>query len=468
MFGYFQMALMFVLVLVPLVVIHEFGHFIVAKWCGIRVDVFSVGFGKRLFGFKKGDTDYRVSLIPLGGYVKMAGESLDDKVTGAPDEFMSKTKMQRFYVAVAGPAMNILVALMIPAIVAMIHLEEPAFRSQPAVVQGIQAESPAAQAGLKSDDVILKIGDQENPTWSDVDDYVLVRPGEAVPLTIKRGDEITQTTLPIGVQEIEGDKIGYDGFIHNGTLIATNIVDGKPAAQSGLQENDKILAINGKPLEQSNNGQLALITAINGSNGQAVKLQVERNGSIVDITPTPEMSDGRYRIGFAPAVRYNMIARSLSPLAAISHSFQQNWRMIKLTGTAIGQIFEGKRKVGETFTGPLGIAKLSNQAAQAGPSVVLDLMALLSLNLGIFNLFPIPVLDGGLIFMLALEGLLGLFGLSLSLKVKEKMVQVGFVALMLLMGFVIYNDIAKSFRSSKPPAVQQQQPVEQPKPPDGK
>jgi regulator of sigma E protease len=461
------MALMFVLVLVPLVVIHEFGHFIVAKWCGIRVDIFSVGFGKRLFGFKKGDTDYRVSLIPLGGYVKMAGESLDDQRTGAPDEFMSKTKMQRFYVAVAGPAMNILLALMIPAAIAMVHLEEPAFKSQPAVVQGIDPESPAAQAGLKTDDVILKIGDEENPTWSDVDDYVIVRPGESAPMTIKRGDEIKQVSLPIATNTIDGDKIGYGGFIHNGSLIATSILDGRPAAQAGLQENDQILAINGKPLEQSENGQLELIAAINGSNGQAVKLKVERNGSVVDLTPTPEMSDGRYRIGFVPAVRYDMTTRRLSLFQAIPYSFNQNWRMVKLTATAIGKIFEGRRKVSETFTGPLGIAKLSNQAAKAGTSVVLDLMALLSLNLGVFNLFPIPVLDGGLIFMLALEGLLGLFGWTLSLRVKEKMIQAGFVALMLLMGFVIYNDIAKNFTSSKPPAVQQQQPVE-PQKTDGK
>src|SRR5262249_26342074 len=147
--------------------------------------------------------------------------------------------------------------------------EEPAFKAQPAVVQGIDPDSPAAQAGLKTDDVILKIGDTENPSWSDVDDYVIVRPGETVPLTIKRGDEVKQTTLAIATRTFDWDKLGYDGFIHNGTLIATSIQDGKPAAQSGLQDNDQILAINGKPLEQSENGQLELINSINGSNGQA-------------------------------------------------------------------------------------------------------------------------------------------------------------------------------------------------------
>jgi regulator of sigma E protease len=167
-----------------MVVIHEFGHFIVAKLFGIRVETFSVGFGKRIWGFKRGDTDYRLSLIPLGGYVKMAGENLDEKITGAPDEFMSKPKWQRFCVAVAGPAMNILTALMIPAVIAMVHHEVPAYVNRPALVKAVEPESPAEAAGLKPGDLIVSVEGVENPTWRDVQDKVLVNFDHDLPLTI--------------------------------------------------------------------------------------------------------------------------------------------------------------------------------------------------------------------------------------------------------------------------------------------
>ncbi|MEW6127788.1 MAG: RIP metalloprotease RseP [Acidobacteriota bacterium] len=460
---YFMMALAFVLVLGPLVVIHEFGHFIVAKYFGIRVEVFSVGFGKRLFGFKRGDTDYRVSLIPLGGYVKMSGENLDEQVTGAPYEFMSKPKWQRFFVAVAGPAVNILFALLIPAVVSMFYFEEEAFRNQPAQIYSVEASSPAAAAGFQSGDTIMKIGDLTNPTWRDVDEYAIVRPGQTVPVTVKRGDQTKDLNLEIKTVDVGSDKIGIHGFIQDKAKItATSIAPGSPAAQAGLAEGDVILSANGQPLEQSRQGVERLIATINNSNGQPVQLTVERNGSEVEITPTPQMMDGKFKIGFAPSPQFDKIVKTKSLTEAIPYSFEENWRMVKLTATAIGQIFEGKRKVGETFSGPVGIAELSSQAVKAGPIVLFSLMALLSLNLGIFNLFPIPVLDGGLIFMLGLEAVLGFFGLPLTIKIKEKMIQVGFVALMLLMGFIIYNDISKKISSKKAPAVQQQ--VEQPKP----
>src|SRR5690242_20702669 len=179
------MIVVFVIVLGAMIVIHEFGHFIVAKAFGIRVDVFSAGFGKRLFGIKRGDTDYRVSLIPLGGYVKMAGENLDEQRTGAPYEFMSKPKWQRFCVAVAGPAMNILTALAIPTVMVMIHHEMPAYLDKPALIKGVERDSPAAAAGLQAGDLIPKIDGVDNPTWQEPLDYIAVNPDQDVPLVVK-------------------------------------------------------------------------------------------------------------------------------------------------------------------------------------------------------------------------------------------------------------------------------------------
>ncbi len=460
---YFMMALAFVLVLGPLVVIHEFGHFIVAKYFGIRVEVFSVGFGKRLFGIKRGDTDYRVSLIPLGGYVKMSGENLDEQVTGAPYEFMSKPKWQRFCVALAGPAVNIIFALLIPAVVSMFYFEEEAYRNKPAQIYSIESSAPAANAGFQSGDVIVKIGELENPTWRDVDEYAIVRPGQSASVTVKRGEELKELTLPINSMTIEGERLGAHGLIQDKTkIIASSIGTGSPAAQAGLQNDDQILSINGQTLEQSPAGVKYLTDTINDSKGQPIQLVVDRNGSEVALTATPQMNDGRYRIGFRPHPKFDTIVKTKSITEAIPYSFDENWRMVKLTATAIGQIFEGKRKVSETLSGPVGIADLSSQAVKAGPVVLFSLMALLSLNLGIFNLFPIPVLDGGLIFMLGLEAVLGFFGLPLTIRIKEKMIQVGFVALMLLMGFIIYNDISKRINNKKAPAVQQQVEQQQP------
>ncbi|HVG18002.1 MAG TPA: RIP metalloprotease RseP, partial [Blastocatellia bacterium] len=458
------------------------GHFIVAKFFGIRVDVFSVGFGKRLFGFKRGDTDYRLSLIPLGGYVKMAGENLDEQVTGAPDEFQSKPKWQRLCVAFAGPTMNVLTALAIPAILAMIHYEVPAYTNQPPVVNAVAAGSAAEKAGLQRGDLILSIEGQQNPTWRDVEDYIAINPDHDVPVTIKRGDEVRQLILPVASQKYEQEVIGEAGlepyFGPDTRLVTRAVSSGSPGEEAGLKTGDEIVAVNGKPVEpgvspnadaaaagNSNgevlHGSLDVIREIQKTGEQPVTLAVKRGEETLNITATPRMDAGKPRIGFLPGLAGGeMIITRLSPVAALKHSVDMNMRILQLTKTALAQVFVGQRSARDTITGPVGIAQIVGQAAEQGATPVFQLMGILSLNLGIFNLLPIPVLDGGLIFMILLEAFLGLFGLPLTLRIKEKMMQVGFVMLMLLMGFVIFNDISKRFvsRSSSP------QQVEQPKP----
>jgi len=455
-----QTIFVFVLVLGAMVVIHEFGHFIVAKFFGIRVDVFSVGFGKRLWGVKKGDTDYRVSLIPLGGYVKMAGENLDEQRTGAPYEFMSKPKWQRFCVAIAGPTMNILTALAIPAAMAMIHHEVPAYLNKPVLVKAVEPNSPAERAGLQPGDLIVKIDGISNPTWQDLDDHVAVNPDQDLPLVVKRGDETRQVTLHAGSHAFDQEKIGYSGLKADDERITVrDVAPASPASVAGLKPGDNIIAVNGNRIEQSEFGTQEVIRAIRSSADKPVTLTVRReDGTVVDIQATPQVTDGDLRLGFTQTITgRETVNQRLSLFAALRFSVNENIRIIQLTKTALGQVFVGKRSARDTLTGPVGIAQIVGQAAQQGSGQVLQLMAILSLNLGVFNLLPIPVLDGGLIFMLALEAFLGLFGLTLSLRIKERMMQVGLVMLMLLMGFVIVNDILKRIpgRSASPQQTEQ-------------
>ena len=455
--SFLQTIVVFALVLGAMVVIHEFGHFIVAKFFGIRVDVFSVGFGKRLWGVKKGDTDYRVSLVPLGGYVKMAGENLDEQRTGAPYEFMSKPKWQRFCVAIAGPAMNILTALAIPAVMAMIHHEVAAYLDKPAVVRAVEPNSSAEQAGLKPGDLIAKIDGRTDPNWRDLEDTIAVNPDQDLPVTIKRDGEIKQITLHVASRAFDQEKIGYAGLKANDERITVrDVKPGEPADVAGLKPGDNIIEVNGNRIEQSEYGGIEIIRIIRSSVDKPLTLKVRRGDQILDIQATPRIDSGELRLGFTQTITgREMVNQRLSPVAAIRYSVDENIRIIQLTKTALAQVFVGKRSARDTLTGPVGIAQIVGQAAQEGSGQVIRLTALLSLNLGIFNLLPIPVLDGGLIFMILLESFLGLFGLPLSLRVKERMMQVGLVMLMLLMGFVIFNDISKKWSHSSTPQVEQ-------------
>jgi regulator of sigma E protease len=476
-----QTTVVFVLVLGGMIVIHEFGHFIVAKLFGIRVDVFSVGFGKRLFGFKKGDTDYRLSLIPLGGYVKMAGENLDEQVTGAPYEFQSKPKWQRLCVAFAGPVMNILTAIAIPAALAMIHYESYTYVNNQPVVNAVAVGSAAEEAGIRRGDLILSIDGIQNPNWSQVEDSIMVNPGHEIPVKVRRGNETLELKMPVTSIEVQSEKIGEAGlepFLGSNTKLVVAVVSpGMPGEQAGLKVGDQITAVNGKPVEPGLDpgspgarassdsdakvlhGQFDVIREIRASNGQPITLTVRRGDETLNITATPKVEDGRPMIGFLPSPKdADRKEEPLSLVAALKHGVNENIRIIQLTKSALAQVFTGKRSAGDTVAGPVGIAAIVGQAAEQGVTPVLRLTAMLSLNLGIFNLLPIPVLDGGLIFMILLEALLGVFGLPLTMRIKERMMQVGMVMLMLLMGFVIFNDISKRFTSRSAP-----QAVEQPK-----
>jgi regulator of sigma E protease len=449
----------FLIVLGPLVFIHELGHFAVAKWLGIRVEVFSLGFGKRLWGFRRGDTDYRLSALPLGGYVKMAGENIGEETTGAPDEFQSHSKWHRFLVAVAGPVMNILTAIAIPAVLYMFFFQVPAYKAQPPVVAGLVPTSPSASSDLRPGDRILKVNGADVADWGDVDDRVMLSPKQTVPFTIERAGQQVEVPVALDGFDANGEQIGLLGVRRDpefDKVVVADVVSGMPAEAAGLKAGDTIAAINGTPVWGDRE---SLVTTINKSPDVPVTLTVRRGDQTFDLAVTPVLDNGVGRIGLVPTPF--LITTKLGPIDAIQQSVSANIRFIVLTGAAFGQIFEGNRSLKESLAGPIGISRIAGEAAKQGPESILLLMAMLSLNLGIFNLLPIPVLDGGMIFMLAIEGLLGFFGLKMSMVVKERMINVGLVLIVLLMGFVIFNDIQRTFLSGSgdsPPAQQQPAP----------
>ncbi|MEW6730387.1 MAG: RIP metalloprotease RseP [Acidobacteriota bacterium] len=454
------MLLPFIAVLGAMIFVHEFGHFAVAKLLKIRVDVFSLGFGPRLIGFRRGDTDYRVSAIPLGGYVKMKGENLDEELENTGDEFLTRPKWQRFLVLFAGPWMNIVTAVAIPAVMAMIAFQVPAYRTKPALVGSVAQSSAAAQAGIKAGDVIVRIDNKENPTWHDVDIKSEINPSIPIKVVVKRNEELIETTLTPKVRYVTGEKVGSSGLLPNHKqepVTVGQVVSGAPAGQAGLKPGDIIVGLNGEPVQNF----YWFYSSVQNLEGQEISITVERAGARVDLKMTPRReADGNVRVGFGPkegtVTQLETISTRKPFLEAVKYSLEKNYEILVLTKEALGQIFTGQRKAQDALAGPIQIAKISGQAYQSGGiEQLLYLMALLSLNLGIFNLFPIPVLDGGHIFMLALEGLLGLGGYKLSVTLKEKMLQVGFVLLVLLMGFVIINDISKFFIPKDTPTASQ-------------
>jgi len=452
--------LAFIIILCAMVVIHEFGHFIVAKLLGISVETFSVGFGPRLFGFRLGETDYRFSAVPLGGYVKFRGENLEmiqGKSEGSIDEFLAHPKWKRFLVAVAGPVFNIATAILIPTVAILIGFQDRIENAQEMVVGRVVAGSAAAAAGLRPGDRILAYNDNEHPTWTDFMLDVRLRPNEEITLRVDRQGQTLTPVVRLQSETIDREQMGTVGIDpYLGFVRVAQVSRETPAARAGLQPGDKIVAVNGEPITAWTQFKEMLRL----SQGQPITLQLERAGARQELAATPEPVGGEskdYRLGFYPDLTTYVKTASLG--TALRYGLDSNWRILRSTGVFLRQLFSGQRSVRGAVAGPIGIAQATSETYNAaGWAGAVELMGLLSLNLGIFNLLPIPVLDGGVILLILVEGLLGLLGLTLSMQARERFQQVGFVFIILLMGFVIVNDIVRVVerRMGEQPAVQQQ------------
>lgn len=458
--SYLSYFLPFLVILLAMIIIHEFGHFIVAKIVGIAVETFSVGFGPRLIGFRKGETDYRISAIPLGGYVKFRGENMEmlqGESEGSIDEFLAYPKWKRLVVAVAGPVFNIATAIAIPAVAIMIGFYESAQNSQPLIIGRLEPGFPAAQAGLQVGDKITALNGTHHPTWADLLLEVNLRPNEDIPLTVDRQGQVFNVVVRPREHLQGNEKVGRVGveLLLNEIKIG-HITADSPAARARLQVGDRIVAINGNPLQAWGNVR----DVLHQNDGREVTLKIARGDQTQEVKVTPALTKEDDSMGLGIAINNGVLVKTSSPSAALSFGVDYNWRILKMTGLFFKQIAAGRRSARDSLAGPIGIAKQTAVTYQEGGwADTIRLMGLLSLNLGIMNLLPIPVLDGGVILLIIVEALLGLVGLTLSMNLRERFQQIGFIAVLLLMGFVIVNDVTHLFDSSskKPPQAQPQE-----------
>jgi regulator of sigma E protease len=439
-----------------MIVIHEFGHFIVAKLLGIAVETFSVGFGPRLFGFKLGDTDYRVSAIPLGGYVKFRGENLEmlqGKSEGSVDEFLSHPKWKRFLVALAGPVFNLATALMIPTVAILVGFQADIYDSQQVVIGEVKPGSTAEQSGLQKGDRIITFSGERNPTWASLNDKVIVNLGEEIPVTVDRNGQIIELKLRPRVETRGGESYGMVDLEPPLSYIGVaQVMRGTAAEAAGLKAGDKITTINGAPVTTWNQFRRTI------QEGHEVTLTVQRGEETLTIKGSPQKQGEEYVLGFNRVFETKLL-KTDSFAAALRYGWDYNIRALKLMGAVFQQIFTGQRSARSSIAGPIGIAEQTATAYKIdGWAGVVRLMGMLSLSLGILNLLPIPVLDGGVILLIFIEGMLGLVGLTLTMNFRERFQQVGFVLVLLLMGFVIVNDSARLVERffNKPPAQEQQ------------
>ncbi len=448
-----QVVAEFGIVLGIMVLVHEFGHFALAKLCGVRVEAFALGFGTRLFGVVYHGTDYRVNLLPLGGYVKMAGETVGNEPTSSPErvatdpgDFNAHPRWQRVLIALAGPVANFILAFFLLALVAHDHHEVEQYLTGPAVLDYVPANTPAARAGLNASDVVVDFNGKARPTWLAIEEESALHMGATLPITVSRNGTTVSRSLLIDT----GDKSGEfapGSMEHIGLLprqqakpITVDAIESDtPAASAGLQPGDQITRIDSlEPHSVS-----TLLAYLQDRNGAPAVLQIERQGRQMDVPIVPKKltsstGEPEYRLGFRPLPTPTDVVKL--PLGqAMKESVKENVD----NSTLILRVLKGMftRQVAmKSVSGPVGMAQMIDVAAHDSYWTLVQLMSAISINLGILNLMPFPVLDGGMIIFLLVEALMRR---DVNQTVKERVYQVAFVCLIVFMAVVMFNDITK-------------------------
>jgi regulator of sigma E protease len=417
-----------------MILIHELGHYWAARYFDVRVETFSFGFGPRLFGFRKGETDFRFSAILYGGYVKMAGEQPGDEAGSDPRSLLAKPRWQRLIIAAAGPFMNVLLAIAVLTGLFMVRFPKLPVVHGP-LIGYVAPDSPAAKAGFQEGDRIVQLDDKTNPTWEDIRFKEMGNPGRALNVAVERNGKRELLSLTPKLDDKLG--VGSAGWYEEMQVQIAGVDETKDAVKEGLRRGDTLVSVNGQPIRSLSK----LATVINATGGAPVYLVYQRDGQNHSVKVTPMQSDatGQPRWVIGVTIEPKMIITQLSFPDALQESFKANVRSAGLIYKFLQGIVERKMSA-RSIEGPIRIAQLSGEAAREGPIAFLELMSMVSLNLAIFNLLPIPILDGGVIVLLIIEMLLRR---DLSLQVKEAVIKVGFVFLMAVVMFVIYNDISK-------------------------
>jgi regulator of sigma E protease len=420
-----------------MILIHEFGHFAAAKYFGVRVEQFAIGFGKRLLGFRRGETDYRINILPLGGYVKMSGENPMDERSDDPGEFLNHPRWQRFVIAIAGPFMNVLLAFCLWTGVFMVHYEYPAVIDGPAFVGYLIPGTPAANAGIQPGDQIVRVDDIENPNWEQVGYKEALSPNQPLKFEILRKGVISDITLV--PQPMGRNQSGDVGMVpKEPAFVATLIEPDMPAEKAGLKVGDEILTINGQEIPALE----ALVDMLARTKDQPLEIVALRNGQKLTFNVKPMLSAGtppgemRYRIGLASLpTKVVQLPFGEAVRKSVGECVKNSSLIIEL----LRKMVQHKVSIRQV-DGPIGIGSAVGSAAREGWSSLLLVSAIISLNLGVMNLLPIPILDGGVILLLLIESLMQK---EISLPIKERIYQAAFVFLVLFAMTVIYNDIVK-------------------------
>jgi regulator of sigma E protease len=431
------------IVLGIMVLVHEFGHFAVAKLCGIRVEIFSIGFGKRLFGFRRGDTDYRISLLPLGGYVKMSGDN-PGEAPNDPGDFNAHPRWQRILVALAGPFANFILALGLMTGAYMLHNEVQEYISGPAQTDYIPVNTPGSRTGIHSGDLIVHYDNVENPSWDQVAIRSLLNINQTIPFSYIHNGQRIDTKLFVeskgGTDNFSLDKLGLIPKMQDVPVQIDSLESTMPAARAGLQPRDQIAEIDGLQLHSVP----ALLAYLQDQAGKPASLVILRSGKSIPVQLTPELAevgDGTkdYRIGFRPVAPPVKVER-LPFTKAVGASWDFNKKSSLLIVEVLKRMFTRQVSV-RSLSGPIGIGQQIHMAAgMPGWMPIIGLMANISINLGIFNLLPIPILDGGMILFLLVETIMRR---DLNQQLKERVYQVAFVCILIFAAMVIFNDISK-------------------------
>jgi regulator of sigma E protease len=427
-------ALAFIFVLGVNVFIHELGHFLAAKRVGIRVLKFQLGFNPTIVSFRRGDTEYGIGALPIGGYVKMAGETTEDDIAGKPDEFLSKNRWERFQVLIMGPVMNLLLAFALTAIVLYRGAEVFSYLDRPVVVGAVEPGSPAERADIVPGDRIVSVADNHVDNWEEFLITVGSRPNREISIGLLRnGLDLTRRLTPVVAPGQNRFEIGDIGVLPDVHPHIAAVTPGEPGARAGLKPGDIVLAVDGKTMTFHTDFRAAIAK----SPEKPIRLSILRDGVPQTVMVTPRKNGANGFLGISPVDD----TKSIKPTAiqALGMSAGRNIQMAGMIGQTIWGLVT-RQLSPKQLMGPIAIAQVSGETAQISFLALIGLTATISLNLGLLNLMPIPLLDGGHIFIMMLEGVARR---DFSVRVKEKMLLAGFVVLMTLMVTVIYNDLAR-------------------------
>lgn len=428
--GFLINTLAFVFALGVIIFVHELGHYLVARVFDVRILTFSLGFGQRVWGFQRGETEYRVAWIPLGGYVRLGGES-PEEATGDPRDFQEKPRWQRILVYLAGPAMNIVLAVCLTAIVFASGLSVPFVQDIPPVVGSVVEGGPAYEAGLRSGDRILMVDGKPVESWQDVWLPIMESPEEEVAVRYEReGDSADTIVVPEKASKYE---FGDAGFFPRVLPRVAVISSGSPAEAAGFRPGDEVQSVDGRPLTS----MAEFVAYVEPRAGEEIVVTVLRDGALHELHVTPADEGGVGRIGVSLS-----IAQEFGPWESVVQSVRYNWNVARQTVALLGKLARREVKAQSSLHGPIEIAALSGEAARQGLPSLLHLMALISISIAILNLLPIPVLDGGQIAILLVESAMRR---DLSVKLKEAVTMVGLVLVLLLMVTVIGFDLARNW-----------------------